>query len=263
MLKELKLYPKYVSMSLRSGLSYKADSIIMMISFALSEAVSLATLYLIVGSVPAFGIWSFEALAFLFGFVLIPKSLDHIFTDDLWILAYWAIRQGDLDVYLTRPLNPLYQFVAKTFKWDGLGEFVVGIVVMSVFAPVSGIAWTASGVIGLIVCAVLGVFCFASIKLLFASLAFWIKNAGIFLNTIYNISNYAKYPIRYMGKAFASIMFFVIPFGLFLYYPVECLITGTSIWWAALWSAIAAVVLVALSLTVWHVGIKRYESSGS
>ena len=57
---------------------------------------------------------------------------------------------------------------------------------------------------------------------------------GIFLNTVYDLSNYAKYPVRYMGKAFASIMFFVIPFGLFLYYPVECLVTGANIWWSVL-----------------------------
>ena len=248
-------------MSLRSALSYKADSIIMMISFAVSEIVSLATIYLIVGTVPTLGVWTFETLAFLFGFTLVPKAIDHIFTDELWILAYRAVRRGDLDIYMTRPLNPLFQYIARTFKWDGLGEFAVGIVIMCIFAPQAGIAWTASGIIGLIVCAVLGVFCFTGIKLLFASLAFWVKNAGIFLNT--DLSNYAKYPVRYMGKAFASIMFFVIPFGLFLYYPVECLITSANIWWSVLWSAIAASALMVLSLTVWHIGISRYESAGN
>lgn len=263
MLKELKLYPKYVSMSLRSGLSYKADSIIMMISFAVSEIVSLCTIYLIVDTVPALGVWTFETLAFLFGFILIPKSIDHIFTDDLWILAYWAIRRGDLDIYLTRPLNPLYQFIAKTFKWDGIGEFIVGIVVMSVFGAQSNIVWTASGIIGLILCAVIAIFGFTGIKLLFASLAFWVKNAGILLNTVYDLSNYAKYPVRYMGKAFASIMFYVIPFGLLLYYPVECLVTGANIWWSVLWSAVAAAVLMTLALFVWHLGIRRYDSAGN
>ena len=263
MLKELKLYPKYVSMSLRSELSYKAGSIIMMVSFAITEIVSLATIYLIVGSVPAIGIWTFETLAFLFGFTLVPKAIDHMFTDELWILAYRAVRRGDLDIYMTRPLNPLFQYIAKTFKWDGIGEFVVGIVIMAIFAPQAGIAWSASGVIGLILCAVFGIFCFTGIKLLFASLAFWVKNAGIFLNIVYNFSNYAKYPVRYMGKAFTSIMFFVIPFGLFLYYPVECLVTGANIWWAVLWSAVAAVVLMTLALTAWHIGISNYESAGN
>lgn len=250
-------------MSFRSQLSYKADSIIMMISFAVTETISLATVYLIVGSVPALGVWTFQSLAFLFGFTLVPKAIDHIFTDELWILAYWAVLHGDLDVYMTRPINPLFQFLAKTFKWDGIGEFAVGIVVMCVFASSSGIAWTASGVIGLIVCGLLGIFCFTGIKLMFASLAFWIKSAGVFLNTVYGFSNYAKYPVRYMGKAFASIMFFVIPFGLFLYYPVECLITGTNIWWSVLWSAVAAVIIMALACTVWRLGIRRYESAGN
>lgn len=263
MRKEIKLYPKFVSMSLRSSLSYKADSIIMIISFVVSEVVSLCTIYLMVSTVPALGVWTFETLAFLFGFILIPKSIDHIFTDDLWMLAYWAIRKGELDIYLTRPINPLYQFVAKTFKWDGIGEMIVGIVVMCVFGSQANIPWTASGVIGLILCAIIGIFGFTSIKLLFASLAFWVKNAGIFLNTVYNLSNYAKYPVRYMGKAFAAIMFYVVPFGLFLYYPVECLITGESIWWSVLWSAIAVTILMTLALIMWHAGIKRYESAGN
>lgn len=263
MLKELKLYPKYVSMSIRSSLSYKADSIIMIISFMISEVVSLCTIYLIVGTVPSLGVWTFESLAFLFGFILVPKSIDHIFTDELWILAYRAVRRGDLDMYMTRPLNPLFQYVAKTFKWDGFGELVVGIVIMCIFGPQANMYWSVSSVIGLIFCAFLGVFSFTSIKLLFASLAFWFKYVGIFLNTIYNFSNYAKYPVRYMGKAFASILFFVVPYGLFLYFPVECLVTGTNIWWAVLFSAVAAIVLTALALTVWHIGLKRYESAGT
>ena len=263
MLKELKLYPKYVSMSIRSSLSYKADSIIMIISFMISEVVSLCTIYLIVGTVPSLGVWTFESLAFLFGFILVPKSIDHIFTDELWILAYRAVRRGDLDMYMTRPLNPLFQYVAKTFKWDGFGELVVGIVIMCIFGPQANMYWSVSSVFGLIFCAALGVFSFTSIKLLFASLAFWFKYVGIFLNTVYNFSNYAKYPVRYMGKAFAAILFFVVPYGLFLYFPVECLVTGTNIWWAVLFSAVAAIVLTALALTVWHIGLKRYESAGT
>ncbi len=250
-------------MSLRSGLSYKADSIIMILSFAVTEVVSLCTLYLIVGTVPVLGVWTFETLAFLFGFTLIPKSLDHIFTDDLWSLAFWAIRRGELDIYLTRPLNPLFQFVAKTFKWDGCGELIVGIVIMCIFAPQTGIAFTAGGVIALILCAFLGIFVFTGVKLLFASFGFWLKYMGPFLNTVYNLCNYAKYPIRYMGKAFFSILMYVVPFGLFLYYPIECLVVGNNIWFSVLYSAIAAVIVMTLALVVWHVGLKRYESAGN
>ncbi len=263
MLKEIKLYPKYVSMSIRSSLSYKADSIIMIVSFMITEIVSLATIYLIVGTVPAIGVWTFESLAFLFGFILIPKSIDHIFTDDLWILAYWAIRRGDLDIYLTRPINPLFQYVAKTFKWDGCGELIVGIVICCIFGPQANFMWSVSNVFALILCAFLGIFAFTAIKLLFASVAFWVKSAGVLLNTVYEVSNYAKYPVRQMGKAFMSILFFVIPFGLFLYYPIECLVVGKTVWWAVLWSFIAVIVLMTLAFIAWHRGLRRYESAGN
>ncbi|MDE6293686.1 MAG: ABC-2 family transporter protein, partial [Clostridiales bacterium] len=127
----------------------------------------------------------------------------------------------------------------------------------------SGIVWSLGGVMALLLCGFFGIFVFTGIKLIFASLAFWIKSSGIILNTVYNFCGYAKYPLKYMGKAFMSIMFYVIPFGLALYYPIECLITGANIWWAVLGSAIAATVLMTIGLLVWHTGIKRYDSSGN
>ena len=134
---------------------------------------------------------------------------------------------------------------------------------MCIFAPMSGIAWSFGGVMALLLCALFGIFVFTGIKLIFASLAFWIKSSGIILNTVYSFSGYAKYPLKYMGKAFMSIMFYVIPFGLVLYYPIECLITGANIWWSVLWCAIAAIIVMTIGLLVWHRGIKRYESSGN
>lgn len=263
MLKELKLYPKYVSMSLRSTLSYKADSLIQMLSFVLVNIVSFATIYLMLNTVPSIGEWTFDRLAFLFGFILIPKAIDHILFDEIWIIAWKAIRTGSLDIYLTRPLNPLFQFIAKTFKWDGVGDLAVGIVLISIYAPLTGIVWTASNVIAFILCMILGIFIFTGLKLLIASLAFWFKRMGQLLTLMYGFHNYAKYPINHMGKALKAIMFYVIPFGLVLYYPIECLISGNNVWYAVLFSAIATSITVGLALTVWKFGLRRYDSSGS
>lgn len=157
----------------------------------------------------------------------------------------------------------MFQYLAKTFKWDGIGDFVVGIVLLSLYGGSCGIAWNFSNVIGLIICSILGIAVFFGIKLLFASLAFWIKNVGPILTNVYGFSDFAKYPIRHMGKAFASILFFVIPFGLFLYYPIECLITGGNIWLSCLYSFLASIILLFITFFIWHIGLKRYDSSGN
>lgn len=263
MLKEIKLYPKYVSMSLRSTLSYRMDAVIQLLGFFITNIISILTLYFTISAVPSIGDFTFERIAFLYGFILLPKAIDHILFDNLWILAWSGIRTGDLDFYLTRPINPLYQYLAKTFKWDGIGDLVVGIVLISVFGPLATINFTVEGVIGLVICGILGISVFFCTKLIFASLAFWVKNVGPILTNVYNFSEYAKYPIRYMGKAFCAILFYVIPFGLFLYYPVECLILEANIWHAVLYSFIGAAIMLTLSFTIWHIGIKRYDSSGN
>lgn len=263
MLKEIKLYPKYVSMSLRSTLSYKAEAIISIIGFLITNLALLASTYLMLETIPEFGDWSFSRIAVLYGFMLIPKSVDHVLTDDIWLLGWRGVRRGELDVYLTRPLNPLFQYVAKTFKWDGLGELIVGIALICIFVPTANIAWNASTIIALIICSMLATFCFFDIKLLFSSLAFWTTNAGMIATIIYNMSDYAKYPLKYMGAALRYIMFFVIPFGLFLYYPFELLYSGGNVWIAVGASALAALILTTIAFTVYHFGIKRYDSTGT
>ena len=263
MKKYLKLYPHYVAMCIKTKLSYKVDAIIGIVSFLITNIVAFSTLYLTISSIPSLNGWTFEKMAFLYGFCLIPKSIDHILTDAIWWLGGWSIRKGDLDKYLIKPLNPLFQLIADDFQYDGLGELILGIFLLVVYGPMQTITWSLTNVIPLIVCGFFAIFIFTAIKLIFASVAFWTKRSIELMTTIYELSSFTKYPINIFNRFVKVILVYIIPFSLAMYYPIDYLYRGESIWILTLAVAAVTILLCVIAYSLWHIGLKKYESAGN
>ncbi len=263
MKKYLKLYPHYIAMCIKTKLSYKVDAIIGIVAFLITNIIAFSTLYLTISSIPSLNGWTFEKMAFLYGFCLIPKSIDHVFTDAIWWLGGWSIRKGDLDKYLIKPLNPLFQLIADDFQYDGLGEFILGVFLLIVYGPMQNITWTMGNIIPLIICAIFSIFIFTSIKLIFASIAFWTKRSIELMTTVYELSSFTKYPIDIFNRIVKVILVYIIPFSLAMYYPIHYLYQEKSIWMLTLVVGIATILLSSFAYFLWHTGLKKYESAGS
>ena len=98
MLHYIHLYFSYMKRSFISRMEYKKDTFIAMMGFFIENAASIASIYFIVNSIPSLNGWSIWQVGFLYGFVMIPRGIDHMFTDELWRLAYFRVRNGDLDI---------------------------------------------------------------------------------------------------------------------------------------------------------------------
>jgi len=263
MLKYLKIYPKYLAMAIKSKLAYRMDAIIGSFGFIASNTAAFFTLYLTITAIPALGDWTIEKMVFLYGFCLVPKAIDHILSDNLWSLGNWMVTKGELDPILTRPLNPLFQIVAREFQYEGFGELILGIIFLAVYGPQQNIVWKFNNVMPLVICGFLAIFLFFAIKLITASLAFWMKRSISVMSGIYELSNFTKYPLEIFHDIVKVILVAIIPFSLVMYYPVSYLYEGKSIW--VLTGIIALVVsfLVMLGYLLFKLGLKRYESAGS
>lgn len=267
----LKLYKSYLALAFKTAIAYRADAIIGIIGFLISNIINFYILKLMISPISQFTIisnnttmvWDINMLMFLYGFILIPKGIDHMLSDDLWNLAGQYVKQGELDRFLTKPVNPLFQLVAGTFKIDGLGEVILGILFMSIFGVNIDIIWNVNNIIPLILSGFLSIFIFFSIKLFTASLAFFFKRSLAFMSSIYSLNEYAKYPLQLYGKVISSILLFVIPFSLGCFLPIQFLIFGGNMW--ILLSIIFGVtsLLLLIALLAFKIGLSKYESSGS
>ena len=109
-----------------------------------------------------------------------------------------------------------------------------------------------------------GAIIYTSIKLLFASFAFWIKISGPVLYTAYQFADFAKYPSEIYQQGVRFIITWVIPFAFVAYLPASYFLKeGVSAFATIGVECILAVVFFAIAYAVFTIGTKVYESAGN
>lgn len=264
MARYIKLYGIYLQRAIKSRLEYKKDAIIGIGSFLINNICSLLSLVFIVNSIPSLNGWSMYELGFLYGFSMIPRAIDHLLTDSLWYIGFWYVRTGEIDRFLIRPVNVLFQVIAETFQPEAMGEAILGGVLLIACGMHVDFVITVPAVIMIIAAIVFGSVIFTSLKLITCSIAFWTKRSGQLMSMTYNMSDFAKYPIGIYHPVVKFILAFIIPFGMIVSIPVEILIHGTYNAWAVTGTlALIAAVLFTLGCLVWNAGLANYESAGN
>ena len=247
-----------------SRLEYKKDTIIALLSFLFSNACSLCAIFFILQTIPSLQGYTLAEVGFFYGFSMLPIALDHLFSDEFWLVAYRRVQLGEMDMHFLRPVPVMFQMFAETFQPEGFGEMIVGIVMIVICGINLNVAVSFGTIFVLVIGAIFGAVIITSFKIIFSALAFIFKRSGPLLQIIYNFTNYAKYPIAIYPKVIRIILIFVLPFGLFVSLPVDTLLYGTyNPYLLSLGIIGAAVVLFALATLVWTRCEKRYESTGS
>ncbi|MBQ7143814.1 MAG: ABC-2 family transporter protein [Oscillospiraceae bacterium] len=258
------LYFTCIRRSILSRLEYKKDTIVALSSFFFSNLCSLAALYFILQAIPALAGYSLPEVGFFYGFSMLPIALDHLFSDEFWLVAYRRVQEGDMDMFFLRPVPVMFQVFAETFQPEGFGELIVGVALISVCASQLTVTVSIGAVAVLCVGAVFGAVIITSLKVAMSALAFIFKRSGPLLQVVYNFSAYAKYPLAIYPAFLRALLIFVLPFGLFISLPVDTLLTGSHDPWLLSLAIIGcAAVFFALAVWVWTRCERRYESTGS
>lgn len=259
----LKLYVKFVLQYVKSLIEYRADFILGLIGFILVQFTGVLFIQLIFNAIPSLKGWSFYEILFIYGFAQIPRGIDHVFTDNLWLLSGRIIVQGQFDRYLLRPLNPLFQLLAERFQPDGFGEIIIGIILLVTSSMKLGITFSFISILTLIFTITCATFIYTAIKLAVSSIAFWIKFAQSYLFMTYQLSAFAKYPMGIYPKGIRGILTFVIPFAFTGYFPAAYFLGKGSFITGVLSTFLVGTIGIIVAYAIWLKGMSRYESSGS
>lgn len=259
----LRLYAKFMAQFWKSLMEYKTDFIVGLFAFFVIQATGIIFIYLIFQQIPKLNGWNFDQIVFIYGFAQLPRGLDHLLTDNLWMLSGRIIARGQFDRYLLRPINPLFQLIAEVIQPDAIGELAVGIILVTTSIYRLHISLSLIDILIFIFLVICGSIIYTSIKLLFASIAFWIKFSQAILFMNYMMSDFGKYPMSIYSKWLQVILSYIIPFAFTAYYPASYFIGKVNIKMAALGTFSAAIISFAIAYTVWNFGIRAYESSGN
>ncbi|MBY5033856.1 ABC transporter permease [Streptococcus gallolyticus] len=256
-----RLHGLFIKQYLKQLMEYKVDFLIGVLGVFLTQGLNILFLQVLFSHIPNLQGWNFAQIAFIYGYSLLPKGIDHLFFDNLWAVGQRLVRRGDFDKYLTRPLNPLFHVLVETFQVDALGELLVGFLLLA--SSAGSMEWTAGKLLLFVLSLPFATAIYTSLKIATASISFWTKQSGAVTYIFYMFNDFAKYPMAIYHPFLKYVLSFILPFAFTAYYPAAYFLTGEELVFRLGGLVLAAIICLSLSIFVWNKGLSAYESAGS
>lgn len=174
--------------------------------------------------------------------------------------AFWLgdiIVNGRLDYYLSMPKPVLLHVVASRTIASGMGDFSYGFLSYALSGQFS---W--DGLLRFIIGTLLAAMVFGAFLVLIQSFSFWLGMMSNLANLMVNaMITFGIYPATLFDSTAKLILFTLIPAALMGAVPAEFI---QSFSWRTLGElTVGAAIFLALAVTVFGLGLRRYESGSA
>lgn len=173
------------------------------------------------------------------------------------------IKDGDIDLYLTKPVSPLLRLTFENVNPGSIPLLLLSICIISYGVKTGNMKPQAGDIAGFIICTALMAVLWYEMEVIIRSLSFFVvSTASITKLEEVGIDLCMKVPGIAMKGFFKLIFYCILPYGIMATFPTMCLIGRASITlWA--WSAGSVLLFGLLLAVLWKNGIRRYNSVSS
>ena len=258
-----RLYLRLLGAHLRALLEYEADFWILAAATVLTQVVNVVFLSALFAKVPTLNGWTFWSVLMMFGAVALAEGAGSLFFEGMWNLAL-RINTGELDYYLVRPYPVVLQASSAEIGINGLSNIVIGGLMIGTAVAHVDVAWSPGKVLFGVVLLVSAIVIKVSINLATNSVSFWLSSPEpLFAFAVHQVGDLARFPLSIYPFALKAVLGFVLPFAFIGFFPVAFLLDAGGLGWAGLLTPVVAVWCAAVALTVFHRGLRRYDSAGN
>lgn len=256
------LYWEFLIQRFKVLLEYRVNFLIGASSTIFVQAAGLATIWVVMLQVPDLNGWTLDEVLMIYGLVTLSKSLNHMFADNLWTFGRDYVRTGNFDRLLVRPIDPLFHLLADRFCHDGIGNFIVGLLLVVRSSLTLDLNWTPLLLLYLLLAVLSGGVIFIAINLITSALSFWVVDSLPLMWALFQTHEFARFPLSIYRKGIGVALTWVIPYGFTSVYPAEYLLGRGTVTMALLAPLVALAVLL-FGCRIWNIGLHRYAGTGS
>ena len=263
MIRYLNLYGYFLKQRFKILMEYRVNFLIGAGSTIFMQGATLLAIWVVMRQIPGLNGWSLTEIWFIYGLLTLSKSINHMFADNLWTLGQSYVRTGMFDRFLVRPIDPLFHLLADRFCHDGIGNFIVGIVLVATAVPTLNITWTPLKLVYLSIAVLSGGGIFIALNLITSVSAFWVMDSVPVIRVVFETHEFAKYPLSIYPKGISILLTWLIPYGFASFYPASYLLNrdvSPMLVWAG---PIVAAILLIIGYQFWLFGLRHYSSTGS
>ena len=267
MASDLKLYARYLGISVRSQMEYRASFIMLSVGQFLVTIIEFASIVLLFDRFGGIQGWTLPEVGFFYGLINTAFAITDAAARGFDVFGA-MVKGGDFDRLLLRPRGTALQVAGTELTLRRVGRLLQGSLVLAWSASRLSVAWTPGRVL-LLLAALAGAGClFFGVLVLQATLAFWTTEPLEMFNTLsYGGVQTAQYPIPIYARWLQRFFTFVVPLAAVCYFPGIAIIgkedpLGTGRVFQCCAPAIGVAFLV-VGLQVWKIGVRHYQSTGS
>ena len=263
----LKLYARYLGISVRAQMQYRASFIMLSIGHFLITGIEFATIWILFDRFGSLRGWTLAEVGLFYGIVNVAFALSDAASRGFDVFAA-MVKNGDFDRVLLRPRDSALQVAGQELTLRRVGRLAQGLVVLAWSASRLGVAWTAARVLLVLETVACGACLFFGIVVLQATAAFWTTETLEMFNCLtYGGVQTTQYPLTIYRAWFRKFFTFGVPLAAVSYFPALAILgkddpLGTSPLFQHL-IPLAGVVFLAVSLQAWKIGVRHYQSTGS
>ena len=257
-----KIYAAFIKMDIKRIKMYPIDFLLGNMGFFLETISTLFVLYIIVSTTGILGEFSGYQVLFFYAFLMLVNAVWEIFFVTVLEVPY-LIQTGELDIFLVRPLNVLFQFVIFQLDEESVLEALVALLLLIVSICQLPTLWTLTFFVKLVLFIVSSILVKYAVYLLLSCTAFWwVSNDGL-KSIFWEVSQLGNYPLS-IYPTWLKTLLVAIPFGFIGYFPVrELLLHTKQLSLETLMNVSSGPVLLILIYHIfWKNGLKKYQSIG-
>ena len=258
----VRFYLRSLAVHLRAALEYEADFWILVGAAVLTQLVGLVFVATVFRRVPQVNGWSMWEVLFVFAMLILAQGTGELLAEGCWAIA-GLVSTGELDRMLVRPYPVVLQICSSRFGMNALGNRAVGGSLGGVALAHLPVRWTPAHV-------VLSLLVFASAMLVKVALvvaanatSFWSASPNnTFAIGMDHLGNLTRYPLSIYWSGLRALLSTAVPFAFVGFFPASFVLGHGGLAWLGLLTPVAAGYSVALTLLVFRLGLRRYESTG-
>ena len=259
----VRFYFRLQLMQLRTAVEYNSDFWIGIAGAVLAQGSGLVFISALFSQIPEVEGWTVWEIALLYALALIPKGITELLCDGPWALRM-LVNSGQFDRLLVRPVPAALQTATQIASIHGLGQFGLGVAVFAMASGRTSLEWTSSRVLFLAMILLSSTVMIAAINYLVNMIAFWEPSTQSAMPTMFSIMiDFAKFPLDIYNVLIRGLITVVIPYAFVTYFPALVLLDKDSpVRWLGYLSPLVTVIVVAVTATLWRLGINRYQGVG-
>lgn len=256
----LALYRRYLGLSLRAQLQYRAALVMQTIGQLLFTGIEFLAIWALFDRFGSLRGWSLREVALMYGMVDVAFAVSDALARGFDLFG-GMVRSGEFDRLLLRPRSTVLQLLGHELTIKRIGRLSQGLVIFVWAAQI--VDWDLARA-ALLVFALAGAVCvFLGVEVLAATTAFWtVESLEVWNAFSYGGNAAAQYPMDIYRSWFRRFFTVVVPLACVLYLP-SLVLLGRSASTLHAVAPLAGVVFLGVSLAVWRLGVRHYTSTGS